>query len=144
MRNLSNNTDKASSSLLCFFNSGQKEKKLMPRLKVKRILTLSLLLFALSSVLVVGDSFALFEGLKNSGREIFEGMREIIYAVAGFGIFAIAIGGFFGNINWKWLSAIIVGLIVIALNSGILQYMIGEDKDNIIKITDSLTSANGE
>ena len=43
------------------------------------------------------------------GAEIFEGMRDIIYAVSGFGIIAIAVGGLFGNFNWKWLGAIIIG-----------------------------------
>lgn len=86
---------------------------------------------------------ALFSQLTESGSTIFEGMRGIIYAVAGFGIVAIAIGGFFGNLNWKWLSAIIIGLMVIAMMAGILSYMTESDiKENSIKITDSLINAS--
>ncbi len=84
---------------------------------------------------------ALFSQLTKSGSEIFEGMKEIIYAVAGFGIVGIAIGGFFGNLNWKWLSAIIIGLIVIAGTAGILMYMTESDLDSAMNITDSLKTA---
>ena len=55
-----------------------------------------------------------FEALKKSGREIFEGLRKIIYPASAIAIITICMGGFFGNINWKWLTAIIVGLVVIS------------------------------
>lgn len=86
---------------------------------------------------------ALFSQLTQSGSEIFEGMKDIIYAVAGFGIVGIAIGAFFGNLNWKWLSAIIIGLMVIAGTAGILMYMTEtEDLSSMsITITDSLKNA---
>ena len=86
---------------------------------------------------------ALFSQLTESGSKIFEGMKTVIYAVAGFGIIGIAIGGFFGNLNWKWLSAIIIGLLVIAMTAGILSYMTESDlKDSSIDIQDSLKNAN--
>ena len=62
-------------------------------------------------------------------------VSSIIFAVSGFGIIAIAVGGFFGNFNWKWLGAIIIGLMVIALTSGIIQYMVGAD---VLNVTDTL------
>lgn len=86
---------------------------------------------------------ALFSQLTESGSTIFEGMKMIIYAVAGFGIVGVAIGGFFGNLNWKWLSAIIIGLLVIAMTAGILMYMTESDiKENAITIQDSLINAS--
>ena len=85
---------------------------------------------------------ALFSDLTNHGAKIFGGMREIIYAVSGFGIVAIAIGGFFGTLNWKWLVAIIIGLVVIALTAGIINYMVDSDVITDEMITDSLISAN--
>lgn len=86
---------------------------------------------------------ALFSQLTQSGSTIFEGMKDIIYAVAGFGIVGVAIGAFFGNLNWKWLSAIIIGLMVIAGTAGILMYMTEtEDLSSLsITITDSLKNA---
>ena len=86
---------------------------------------------------------ALFSQLTQSGSDIFMGMRDIIYAVAGFGIVGIAIGAFFGNLNWKWLSAIIIGLMVIAGTAGILMYMTDtQDLSSMsITITDSLINA---
>ena len=80
--------------------------------------------------------------MTSKGAEIFKGMREIIYAVAGFGIVAIAIGGFFGNFNWKWLGAIIIGLMVIALTAGIINYMVEETVITPAMITDTLISGN--
>ena len=62
-----------------------------------------------------------FEGLENSGKTIFRGLRSIIYPASAIGIICVCIGGFFGNINWKWLMAIVVGLIVIASCSGFLK-----------------------
>ena len=41
-----------------------------------------------------------------------------IYPASAVGIIAVCIGGFFGNINWKWLTAIIIGLVVISLCAG--------------------------
>ena len=104
------------------------------------------LVFAVSSILFATNSFAedkaLFSDLTNHGAKIFGGMREIIYAVSGFGIVAIAIGGFFGTLNWKWLVAIIIGLVVIALTAGIINYMVDSDVITDEMITDSLISAN--
>lgn len=88
------------------------------------------------------NSYALFENLTKSGSEIFEGMKGIIYAVTGFGIIGIAAGSFFGNgLNWKWLSAIIIGLIVIAGTAGVLQYIGGSDATSSIAIQDTLINA---
>lgn len=106
-------------------------------IKLKKIVLAVVLVFAVSSILFATDSCAaeLFSDLINKGTEIFEGMRDIIFAVSGFGIIAIAVGGIFGNFNWKWLGAIIIGLMVIALTSGIIQYMVGS---NVVNITDTL------
>lgn len=83
----------------------------------------------------------LFGTLTAKGAEIFIGLREIIFAVAGFGITAVAIGGFFGAINWKWLSAIIIGLVVISTTSAIINYMVDSDITSGM-ITDTLIHAN--
>ena len=109
-------------------------------IKVKKFVSLSLLIFAISSVLFATESYALFEGLTSAGSEIFVGMRDIIYAVAGFGIIAIAIGAFFGNLNWKWLSAVIIGLMVIALTAGILSYMTAGKGVGGITFKDTMTN----
>lgn len=92
-------------------------------INLKKYLSLGVLAFALSSILCATDSYAVFEDLTRTGGEIFEGMKGIIYGAAGFGIIAIAIGSFFGALNWKWLSAIIIGLIVIAATAGIINYL---------------------
>ena len=77
----------------------------------------------------------IFSELTEKGAEIFTGMRDIVYVVAGFGIIGVAVGGFFGNLNWKWLSAIIIGLVVLAVTGAFVKYVTGEEIQNI---TDTL------
>ena len=112
--------------------------------KLKKITIFTLVAFLASSILFATDSYALFDDLTKRGAEIFVGMREIIYAVAGFGIVAVAIGGFFGNFNWKWLGAIIIGLMVIALTAGLINYMVESNVITADMITDTLISASDE
>ncbi len=66
------------------------------------------------------DCFATFESLTSSGKKIFWGLRSIIYPASAIGIICVCIGGFFGNINWKWLTTVVIGLIVITLCSGFI------------------------
>ena len=50
----------------------------------------------------------------------------------GLGIIAVCIGGFFGNINWKWLTAIIIGLVVISLCAGFVAMFTDESAASAI------------
>ena len=93
--------------------------------KLKKFLFLSMLMFVVSSVLFATDSYALFETLTDSGTKIFT-----------------AIGGFFGNLNWKWLSAIIIGLVVIATTAAIINYMVDSTAITAEQIQDTLIQAN--
>ncbi len=77
------------------------------------------------------DCFAAFETLKETGKTIFAGLRKIIYPASAIGIICVCIGGFFGNINWKWLTAVVVGLIVISLCSGFIALFVGSGADGI-------------
>ena len=89
----------------------------------KKYMTAGVLVYLFSSILFASDSYALFDELLETGWTIFGGMRRIIWAAAGFGILAIAIGGLFGALNWKWLSAIIIGVVAISLTVGLVQYL---------------------
>jgi type IV secretory pathway VirB2 component (pilin) len=111
-------------------------------INLKKYVSLGLLAFALSSILCATDSYAVFENLTRTGGEIFEGMKGIIFGAAGFGIIAIAIGSFFGALNWKWLSAIIIGLVVISATAGIINYLAaGTGADiSVSGISDTLKS----
>jgi len=118
-----------------FFPRGTKT---MLCVNFKKLFILSALLFACSSILFATDSYALFDDLAKHGGKIFTGMREIIYAVSGIGVIAIAIGSIFGSINWKWLTAIIIGLFVIATTAAVINYMVGETIITAEMITDSV------
>ncbi len=122
---------------LLFVLSAERLAKYGLKLKVRRAVVFSLCL-VLSLVLVSGTAMAadgLFSELTAKGAEIFTGMRDIVYVVAGFGIIGVAVGGFFGNLNWKWLSAIIIGLVVLAVTGAFVKYVTGEEVQNI---TDTL------
>ena len=126
-------------NLLILFKSRQNKDMKMLSIRVKKIALLMVLTVLFSSVLCITPSYAqdasLFSDLIAKGTEIFYGMRDIIYVVAGFGIIGVAVGGFFGTINWKWLGAIVIGLMVIGLTGGILVYIGGQDAP---EITDTL------
>lgn len=116
----------------------KRDKKMdMLYIKVKNFLVVTLLIFMVSSVLFATDSYALFDDLTSKGAEIFTGMRDIIYVVAGFGIIGVAVGGFFGTLNWKWLGAIIIGLTVIALTGSFITAVAGPEA-TVKGITDTL------
>ncbi len=84
-------------------------------------------------------NYGIFEDLVRTGRTIFNRLRDLIYVVAGFGIIAVAVGGFFGNLNWKWLGAIIISLVVMATAGEIIVLITGcEDFDNDL-ITNTLS-----
>ena len=50
-------------------------------------------------------------------------------------IIGIAIGGFFGNLNWKWLGAVIIGLVIIAVTAAFINYVAGEQ---VVDVEDTL------
>ena len=79
----------------------------------------------------------IFTDLVRTGQTIFNRLRDLIYVVAGFGIIAVAVGGFFGNLNWKWLGAIIISLVVMATAGEIVVLITGCEKfdDNLITNT---------
>lgn len=81
--------------------------------KYNRITVLTILVLVLV-ICTSAPAFAAFDKLTNAGKDIFTGLREIIYPASAVGIIAVCMGGFFGNINWKWLTAIVVGLVVIS------------------------------
>ena len=82
--------------------------------------------------------FGIFSGLITTGSKIFNGLRDLIYVVAGFGILGVAVGGFFGNLNWKWLGAIIISLVVIATTGEIINMITGCEGFSQEIITDTL------
>lgn len=79
-----------------------------------------------SSACKGNSSDGIFSSLVCTGRLLFEDLRELIYIVAGFGIIAVGVGGIFGNLNWKWLGAIIISLVIIATAGELISVMLGD------------------
>lgn len=61
------------------------------------------------------DAYAVFESLQTAGNNIFKGIVKIIYPAATIGLACVCIAGMFGNFNWKWLAAIMLGVLIISL-----------------------------
>lgn len=107
--------------------------------RVKKTARFMALVLVFSSVLFTASAHAeckadgLFKDLICKGADIFNGMRDIIYVVAGFGIIGVSVGGFFGNLNWKWLGAIVIGLMVIGLTGSIIAFVAGDQANTAAK-----------
>ena len=97
--------------------------------KIKKFLfdnKYTLLLF-FSLFLYTTDAFAAFEALNTAGKTIFRGLRKIIYPAATIGVASVCIGGMFGNFNWKWLIAILLGVFIIAYAESTGKLATGEE-----------------
>ena len=82
--------------------------------------------------------YGIFSSLLETGTKIFNRLRDLIYVVAGFGIIAVAVGGFFGNLNWKWLGAIVISLVVIATAGELIVMITGCEVYGSSLITNTL------
>lgn len=84
------------------------------------------------------SDYGMFSGLITAGGKIFRGLRELIYVVAGFGIIGVAVGGFFGTLNYKWLGAIVISLVIIATTGELINAITGCENFTAQVITDTL------
>ncbi len=84
------------------------------------------------------SDYGMFSGLITAGGKIFRGLRELIYVVAGFGIIGVAVGGFFGTLNYKWLGAIVISLVIIATTGELINAITGCENFTSQVITDTL------
>lgn len=86
------------------------------------------------------SNLGIFSSLVKTGQTIFQRLRDLIYVVAGFGIIAVAVGGFFGNLNWKWLGAIVISLVVVATAGEIVVLITGCEQFGSSLITNTMTA----
>lgn len=110
----------------------------MLKLLKNKIALLALIVFSIL-ILSTSANAAMFDALTDKGAELFTSMRDIVYIVAGFGLIGVAVGGIFGQINWKWLAALAIGLMVLASAGALIKYIVGDDAPSVDKITDTLT-----
>lgn len=104
----------------------------------KRLVLAILILTVIVSIPM--PAFAAFEALLKSGGDIFSGLRDIIYPASAIGIICVCMGGFFGNINWKWLTAIALGLFIISACVAFTSMFMPEDAAS--QIPEDIMSGN--
>ncbi len=103
--------------------------------------------FALILVLgFAGDASAQVAGTSASGSTImqtaqnktvsvFSSVKTIIFIIGGFGLVGLAWAAIFGKVNWKWLSALAVGLAILAAASSIVEYATGSTEATTAGLT---------
>ena len=67
------------------------------------------------------DAFAVFETAVDALKQISDGLSKVIYPAATIGISCVCIGGMFGNFNWKWLVAILLGVFITAYAASVSE-----------------------
>ena len=92
----------------------QSIKKFLSDNKYTLGLFFSLLFFAC-------DAFAVFETAVDALKQISDGLSKVIYPAATIGISCVCIGGMFGNFNWKWLVAILLGVFITAYAASVSE-----------------------
>ena len=85
------------------------------------------------------SDLGIFSELVKTGRKIFRQLRDLIYVVAGFGIIAVAVGGFLGNFNWRWLGAIVISLVVIGTAGELIVLLTGCEEFSKTLVTNTLS-----
>ena len=100
---------------------GQNKEGIMLYIKIKNFLYNNryAIFLLLSLFLYTTDAYAVFDKLNDAGKSIFQGLRKIIYPAATIGIASVCIAGMFGNFNWKWFIAILLGVFIIAYASDV-------------------------
>jgi type IV secretory pathway VirB2 component (pilin) len=93
---------------------------------MRKIKTLSLAL----AILLLGSSAGyaqdVFATVIKKGTTLFMAVRDVIFVVGGFGLVGLAIGAIFGRVNWKWFSALAIGLIIVAAAGAVVNYFTSE------------------
>lgn len=110
-------------------------------LGLKKIGVWAFLMAVFALLFLPSDALAAFDNLKDSGRSIFIGLKYVIYPGAAIGIICVCIGGFFGNINFKWVAALFIGLIVIACCGKFIEIFTGHGNNGGIE---SVSTLDGE
>ena len=93
--------------------------------------------FALILILGFAGDAAAQAGTSASGSTIMQTAQNktIIFIIGGFGLVVLAWAAIFGKVNWKWLSALAVGLAILAAASSIVEYATGSTEATTAGLT---------
>ncbi|OPZ77266.1 MAG: TrbC/VIRB2 family protein [Alphaproteobacteria bacterium ADurb.Bin438] len=58
------------------------------------------------------------------GKEVFDGVRKVVFVLGGFGLVGLAMAAIFGKIQWKWFGALAIGLTILGLAGSIINYIV--------------------
>lgn len=72
---------------------------------------------------------------QNKTVSVFSSVKTIIFIIGGFGLVGLAWAAIFGKVNWKWLSALAVGLAILAAASSIVEYATGSTEATTAGLT---------
>ena len=64
-----------------------------------------------------------FSSAIQSGVDIFTSVRTIVYILGAFALAGFSTAAIFGKINWMWLASIALGLFLISIVDGIIDFV---------------------
>ena len=82
-------------------------------------LALAMLLATSTNSFADGDAF---DTVKSKGLEIFQNVKAVVFILGGFGLVGLAVGAIFGAVKWKWFASLAIGLMILAIAGGIINY----------------------
>lgn len=70
---------------------------------------------------------SVFSTLQTKGENLFTNVRNITFIGGGLGLIGIAVMGYFGRFNFKWLFASAGGLILAAVAGSAITYLVSNE-----------------
>lgn len=72
---------------------------------------------------------------QQKATSVFSSVKTIMFIIGGFGLVGLAWAAVFGKVNWKWFSALAVGLAILAAASSIIEYATGSTEATTAGLT---------
>lgn len=90
-------------------------------------LTLAILLASVVDA-EAATKLEVFDAVLHKAAHAFSQVRNVVFVLGGFGLVGVACGAIFGNMKWRWVAALSIGLSLLAVAGGIVDYVTGTEE----------------
>ncbi|MCQ2914503.1 MAG: hypothetical protein MJ247_04850 [Alphaproteobacteria bacterium] len=73
----------------------------------------------------VDASAEVFDSVVGKTAKVFASVRTVTFVIGGFGLVGVAAGAIFGQVKWRWVAALAIGLAILAVAGGVVDYVTG-------------------